>query len=69
MKIKIKDLPSFEGSVFGAECFLKNWPALKTEGVEVQRLGEFFYIWENGKMAHDSAFFTEEDMSFLEEVS
>lgn len=68
MRYKIKDLDGFGNSVFGADCFLANFPEIKTTGVELKQMGEFYYIIDNGRMVNDSAFFTPEEMIFLELV-
>jgi hypothetical protein len=69
MKFKIKDIEGFKNEVYGADSFLKHWPHIATDGVEINQVNEFFYIMENGKIAHDSAFFNQEEMKYLEEVA
>jgi hypothetical protein len=68
MKFKIKDLSDFKNKVFGADSFLKHWPHIVTDGVEIEQVSEFFYIMENGKIANDSAFFSQDEMKYFEEV-
>ncbi len=68
MKYKIKDLKKFKNEVFGADSFLKHWPQIATDGIEIEKIDEFFYVMENGKMAHNSAFFSEDEMKCFEEV-
>jgi len=41
MKFKIKDLKGFESRVFGADCFLKNWPHIATDGIEIAQIDDF----------------------------
>ncbi len=68
MLVRVKDLKKFDGYVFGADCFLKNWPEIKTTGIEVKLIGEFYYVMVDGKQAGLSAFFSEEEMQYLEQV-
>ncbi|HET8688478.1 MAG TPA: hypothetical protein VFM18_17845 [Methanosarcina sp.] len=65
MKVKIKDRDGFD-NVFGADCFLECFPELLTTGVEVRRHNDFYYVFRDGKFVHDSSFFTEEEMQYLE---
>lgn len=68
MKVKIKNIQGFK-NVFGADCFLANWPELLTTGVKVVyfKLQGWYYIYdsETDWIAHDTAFFTKEDMKYL----
>lgn len=66
MKYKIKDLDGFTNCVFGADSFIENFPEIESTGVELQKFGDFYYVMINGKKAHDSAFFSEEEMQYLE---
>ena len=63
-RVKIDPKNDFDEYVFGADSFRRYWPALETdEGVIVRKFGPdgWWYIWA----AHDSAFFTDEDMEYL----
>lgn len=69
---KVKDLSTF-GNVFGAQCFIEYWPEILTTGIRVQkgagRRSDWWYVVdEQGKKIHDTSFFTEEDMQYLEKV-
>jgi hypothetical protein len=68
MKIKIKDLEGFKNNVFGADSFLKYWPQLTTEGLQVELINDYFYLIENGKLINDTAFFSRNEMEYLEQV-
>jgi len=73
MLVKVKDLAGFEASVFGADCFVENWPHILTTGIEVEKRkyhdGKFrYYVMIDGRKASDSAFFTFKEMKYLEEV-
>lgn len=69
-RVKIDPKKDFDEYVFGADSFRRNWPALETdEGVIGRKFGPdgWWYIWntETDWVAHDSAFFTDEDMEYL----
>jgi len=69
MRVKIKDYSGFCSSVFGADSLLASFPELRSFGVDVEQMfGGFYYIMKNGRAVSDSAFFSEEEMRFLEEV-
>jgi hypothetical protein len=69
MKYKIKDLKGFTNCVFGADCFLEYWPEIHNEGVELKEFRDgFHYIMLNDQKAHDTAFFSNEEMKYLEPV-
>lgn len=63
--IIIKDLEGFEMGVFGADCFLRNFPHIKTTGIHVRKCEDFYYIIENGKVAGDTLFFSEEELKYF----
>lgn len=65
MKVKINPNANFFGCVFGADCFVKNFPKIELDGIEVKLIGEEYYVIENGKPVHDTAFFTKEEMKHL----
>lgn len=66
--MRFKANPEFH-KVFGAECLLELFPALLSVGVEVTKVGEYYYISHNGVVASDSAFFSQEEFTeCLEEV-
>lgn len=71
-KWRIKDKSNFVNSVFGADNFLTFCPEIQTTGVELQlfnnALGSLYYIIRNGKPISDSAFFSLEEMQYLEMV-
>lgn len=68
MKYKIKNLCKFECNVFGADSFIANFPELQSTGVELKNYDGFYYIMIDDKQAHESCFFSEEEMEHLEEV-
>ena len=58
------------GAVFGADCFLQYWPEIESSGIEVQKMGNYYYVMENGKRVNSSAFFSETELqNYLEIVS
>ena len=72
-RVRINPKKNFD-NVIGADSVRRNWPALETdEGVIVRLIlrrfakNEYWYIWntETDWVAHDSAFFTDEDMEYL----
>ena len=67
MKVVIKDLEGF-WNVFGAEGFVKNFPELLNgKGIEIKKHNDFYYVVdENGDILHDSCFFSEEELQYLE---
>lgn len=65
---KVKNKDDFM-LVFGADSFLEYWPQLLTTGVELKELSGCYYIVINGVIAHDTAFFTEDEMQYLELVT
>lgn len=60
MKVKANDKFS---TVFGADDFIRHWPELLSTGIEVRKCGDLYYIIEDGKVLHDSAFFTERELN------
>jgi len=64
----VKDKDGFTNSVFGADCFLKFNPEISTTGVELKQIGKFYYIIENGEPVNDTAFFSQEEMQYLQRV-
>lgn len=68
MKVRVSDVNRFISSVFGADDIIKYFPAILTTGVEIQKIDEFYYICENGKPAHDTAFFSDEEMDSLIQI-
>lgn len=69
MKYRICDLQGFKVGVYGADCFLKNFPELHTAGVELKKFGTDFYIMlDDGRIADTSCFFNEKEMEYLTEV-
>ncbi len=68
MRVKINEAANFDGAVFGADCFRKNFPALSTdEGVLVKKMAGWWYIWDEKEnwIVHDTTFFTKEDFEHL----
>lgn len=59
MKVKANDNFS---DVFGADDMLKHWPEITSTGVEVREIRGLYYIIENGKVVHDSAFFSQDEL-------
>jgi hypothetical protein len=72
MKVVIRDIERFESAVFGADCFIKNFPELQTTGVEIKRLfkDELWYVInpETGWYYDVSTFFTKDELKFLKQV-
>ena len=67
MKYKIADYDGFMRNVFGADCFVTNFSEIITEGVELEKIGEDYYIMdEDGNKVDYTTFFTEEEMIYLE---
>lgn len=63
-KYKISDLLKFENGVFGADCFLANWPEIKTTGIPLLKIGDCYYVVDsNNEPVDDTAFFTEEELT------
>lgn len=62
-KVKIGD--NFQ-AVFGADSFIENFPEIATTGIEVVKINSYYYVVKNNKIVHDSAFFTEEELEYLE---
>ena len=68
MKYKITDLALFKRRVFGADSILQYWPELTTTGIEIEPMGEYFYIMVHGQIANDTAFFNSDEMQYLEKL-
>lgn len=68
MKYKINNIEEFESNVFGADCFIKHWPEILDEGVELEDDDGWHYIMKNGERENDTAFFSEDEMQFLEKI-
>ena len=68
MNVKTKDLDGFLNHVFGADCFVEDFPVLLTEkGVPVKKINEFYYIIDDqGNIIHNTCFFSDEEMECLE---
>jgi len=71
-KWRIKDIQGFNSGVFGAESFLTFVPEIRTTGVELKQFnnasGTLYYIVRDGRPISDSAFFSPEEMKYLEMV-
>lgn len=71
-QVKVVDVPKFEANVFGGHCFLSNFPEITTTGVTVRHSTHYgrncWHVIENDVRVHDTSFFTEEEMVYLEEV-
>lgn len=65
--MKVKANKNF-GQVFGADSFIQHWPEILTTGIEVQKDGSLYYVMVDGKQVHDSAFFSEEELTNCLEV-
>lgn len=61
MKVKIKDIDAFKRCVFGADCFLSMFPVLTSEGIEVEKLDDGYYIPKH-LGGNNTTFFTEEEI-------
>lgn len=67
--VKINPQKNFD-SIFGAECFRKNWPNIETDiGIPVRKFGPdgWWYVWdiERNWLVDETAFFSKEDMKHL----
>lgn len=49
-------------NIFGWDCFLKYYPKLLVEGVEVVLKNSKYYITINNEIVHDTQFFTKEEV-------
>ena len=64
--VKIKSPEAFD-CVFGADCFLENFPKIKSEGILVKKTQRYlfeplhWYVFDDGKI-YDTCFFTDEEM-------
>lgn len=65
MKVIINPNANFFGCVFGADCFIENFPRIEIDGIYVKFMNGRYYVVENGKPVHDTSFFTEEEMEHL----
>lgn len=64
MRVRIDHNKNFK-AIFGADCFIENWPELLTDqGVLVKKFNGWWYIWDAATdwMVHSTAFFTPEDI-------
>lgn len=68
MKVRVINQDSFENEVFGGESFIEYWPEILTTGIEVQKSGNYHYVVIDGKIVNDTAFFSDEEMQYLEVV-
>lgn len=71
--VKVVDVPLFSGRVFGADCFIANFPEITTTGIRVQKQWGYghkswYVIDEHGNRYHDTSFFSEKEMVFLARV-
>lgn len=60
--MKVKAGKRFVSIVFGADDFIKNFPEIMTTGVDVKKIGDYYYVMVDGKPVHDSAFFSQEEL-------
>lgn len=68
-QFRVKDLDGFD-NVFGADDLLRIFPALTTRGVPLVKQGDFYYVVDSkGNRVHDSCFFSEDEMKYMEEVN
>ncbi len=66
MKVKVTDVEHFNRCVFDSESFLEHFPEMLTTGIDVEKMDDgFFYVMKNGRAVHDTAFFSQEEMSYL----
>ena len=63
MKIKVKNKNSFESSVFGGELLIQYFPKLLTDGVEVEKSGDLYYLLDDEGKTYDTCFLSKEEMS------
>lgn len=71
--MRVVDIESFSTNVFGADCFLKNFPELTINGVLLQNAkhhGQKVYhvVTMDGKRYNDTSFFTLTELQYLEDV-
>lgn len=67
---RIKDTVTdseFSDKVFGGYGFL-NHPDIRTKGIRLYKLGEFYYIFENGSKVSDNDFFNDEELKLFERI-
>jgi hypothetical protein len=73
-RVVIEDLDGFMNHVFGADCFVKNFPELQTTGVFVHQFPfehkKFYYIVDPKTCApiNHTAFFSVGEMQYLRVV-
>lgn len=60
--MKVKANKRFLSVVFGADDFLKNFPEISTTGIDLKKIGDYYYVMKNAKPVHDSAFFSQEEL-------
>ncbi len=67
MKVIIKDIEGF-GNVFGADCFIEQFPELLNgRGIFIEKRNDFYYVVnDKGEIFHDTCFFTEDELEYLE---
>tara|TARA_R110002126_G_scaffold166395_5_gene314108 strand:- start:1254 stop:1466 length:213 start_codon:yes stop_codon:yes gene_type:complete len=65
----IINLEKFKGEVFGADDLLEYFPELIIEGITLLKQGDVYYITNpDGDVVSDSAFFTQREMAYLQQV-
>lgn len=64
MRIKANVTPEiFAYKVFGGECFIEQFPQLFDDGIDVEFIGEFYYIVDaSGRKVGDTHFFSQEEL-------
>lgn len=71
-KVKEGEEEAFEFGVFGGECFLKNYPTIKTTGVKCRQFepdGLWYVINEKtNRPFSDCSFFNDDELNYMEEV-
>jgi len=65
---KVKDVDEFQDNILAADQFLDQFPEIINAGVEITKTQNVYYITKNGKIVNPSAFFTFNEMPFLEQI-
>lgn len=64
MRVIINPATNFN-CVFGAHSFIKNFPRIEIDGIEIKYQCGRYYVMIDGERAHDTAFFTPDEMKYL----
>lgn len=67
MRVVVTDKSVFSNGVFGGNCFLNNFPEITTEGVQVIKYDNMYYVTEDGEHPADTLSFNASTCFFSEE--